>query len=318
MSAFRITTIRYDENGGRAALGRFVFAGKEGGPRVPRGVPAELVSEFILQRLKPDSSPEAYRRTAEVVRFYERADVVPHIGLALNGRVANQRDLMRSAHALQTLGEFGSREQAAWAAQYFDALLTPRQEALDFIPLLLDTLVSLAPAGTADKLRFRLQQEVQEAAPHQYASEARMMAYDRLCGLLRNDLPRAQGTMAAKENLLKLTAARRRGELLLTYLGQSPHSGSAMATWAGRMLRKEAMEGEEEAEAVRGVFARAMELAEPEKLGRQRAGFIIHRAAQAIVYLGGRLSPRQRDLYEKSKPFAAMNFLWDDLEGPNG
>ena len=311
MADIRITTVRYDEKGGRAELERFIFGGMYGGPRVPRGVAPELVTEFVLEKLEPASSPDAYQRTVEVIRFYERADVAPHLRLALAAREKDERDVRRSAFAIQGVADLGPQQDLTRVAQYFDTVLVPHAAARDLFPLLLETLITLGPAGSPDKLRQRLHADLEQAAKSQNSSEAGMMAFDKLSSVERNDLPRAAGALEARKRLLAAAPAQRRNELVLLYLGQSPHSTDLMETWAGRLLRREAVEGDPE--AVCAAFLRAIELADPAKLGAPRAGFIVCRSAQAILYLGGKLTPKYRELYQQSKEFGAMNFLWDDL-----
>jgi hypothetical protein len=311
MANIPITVVRYDEKGGRAELERFIFGGMYGGPRVPRGVSPELVSEFVQEKLLPDSSPDAYQRTAEVIRFYERADVAPHLRLALAAREKDERDVRRSAFAIQGVADLGPPQDLTRVAQYFDSVLVPHAAVRDLFPLLLETLITLASVGSPDKLRQKLHAEVERAAQSQDSSEAAMMAFDKLSAVERNDLPRAVGAMDTRRRLLAVAPAQRRNELVLLYLGQSPHSTDLMETWAGRLLRREAMESD--TEPVCAAFSRAIELADPAKLGEPRAGFIICRSAQAILYLGGKLTPRYRELYQQSKELGAMNFLWDDL-----
>ena len=93
----QITTVRYSETEGRALLHSFLFGGKFGPVRVPRGIEPRLVSEVIQQELKPSSEPDAYWKALETLRFYEREDTVSHLMAALNGKEAGAEDLRRSA-----------------------------------------------------------------------------------------------------------------------------------------------------------------------------------------------------------------------------
>ena len=83
-------------------------------------------------------------------------------------------------------------------------------------------------------------------------------------------------------------------------------------TWAGRMLRHQAMT--HDPESIYKLFGREIETADPEKIGKDPlTDTIVSRAAQAILYLQGKLTKSQRILYEKTE-LGAMNFLWDDLD----
>ena len=79
MTEIKITTVRLDENQGRVRLRRYIFGGFRAVPRPPRGVEPELVSRFIKEELLAESPADAYAKTAEVLRYYERNDVIRHI-----------------------------------------------------------------------------------------------------------------------------------------------------------------------------------------------------------------------------------------------
>src|SRR6185312_11958703 len=116
MKLHRITTIRYFEEQGRPLIERFLFKGMYGGPRLPRGVEPDVVARVIREDLKPDSAPDSYRRTVDVVRFYELGEVVPQMLLLLSGNVADGIELQRKAYAIQIVAELGSADDVARAA----------------------------------------------------------------------------------------------------------------------------------------------------------------------------------------------------------
>ena len=280
-------------------------------PRPPRGVEPELVSRFIKEELLAESPADAYAKTAEVLRYYERNDVIRHIQKALRGQERTAEDFCRSAYALQAISEVGSPQAAEQAAQYYDQKLVPHPEALNFLPLLIETLVVLAPSGSKDKLALRINREVNRRAPIENESEESMMAYDAIMEMQQDKLPRAVNMIETKKKLMELKPAESRPELINLYLGITP-SNNWMQVWAGRMLRRQAMEGDPA--PIHAVLAAEIDKADPEKVGKDSiTDTIVNRSAQAILYLQGKLTKTQRERYEDTK-LQAMNFLWDDLE----
>lgn len=304
-----ITTIRHDEPAARQLLQDFIFGGKFGPGRVPRGIDPAFVSAFIQGELQPGSSADAYGKTLEAIRFYERADVLPHLFQALSRKELDASSIRRSAYVLQAAGDLGAPPDIVNAADYLDSVLVPLEAAMDVMPILFDTHVVLAPAHSADRLSDRIHHEVAQAALTEQQSEAHMMAYDRLSAMERNDLPRARAVAAKKVAVIALPADARRDELVTIYLGQSSAVGLLVETWAARALRWEALAVDPV--PVWAALARAIDAADKATLPRHITDFTIVRAAQAILYLGGTLSQHHADLYAKAES-AAASFLWDD------
>src|SRR5260370_35428670 len=171
MAAIPITRVRHTEEESRTLLTIFVFEGRYGGSRAPRGIEPDFVSRFIRERLEPGSPPGAYAAVLELLRFYERADVLPHLRRALTGNEASGADLVRSAHVLQAIGDLGTRDEAAQAADYFDRILAPHRElSARLYPVFLDTIVALAPAGSPTRLLQRLAADLQTLEPGRRAT----------------------------------------------------------------------------------------------------------------------------------------------------
>ncbi len=138
-----------------------------------------------------------------------------------------------------------------------------------------------------------------------------MMAFDRLVAVERNHLPRALRLAAYKTALAGRPAADRRNELVSVYLGEDPQADPYLSTWAGRVLRREAMADEQD--AVLQAFADAIAAIDPDALGAELATFLFVRAARAILYLGGDLTAEQAAALRDAHEAAGMDFLWDDL-----
>lgn len=308
---FRITTLRYNEKQGREILINYIFGGYRTGARAPRGIEPELVSQVIEEELKPDSHPDAYAKTVKILRFYENADCLPHIRRVLNGQEQKPDDVKRSAYAVQAVAEVGINEDIQNVAQYFDSKLAGHPKAIDAIDALLETLIVLSPNASEARLSKRIADEVNMRKSGENESEEGMRAYQQVAAIQRLKLPQAIAAVNAKKKLLAMNPAERRAELVNIYFGTSPISDDMMIIWAGRMLRREAMV--DDPKPVLAAFASEIAKADPKKVGEDAmTDTVVSRAAQAILYLQGRLTKTERELYEKTK-LAAMNFLWDDL-----
>ena len=311
MANIRITTVRYNEKQGREVLVNYIFGGFRAGPRVPRGIDPELVSQVIEEELKPDSPSDAYSKTVKILRFYEKSDCLPHIRRVLTGQEKEPDEVARSAYAVQAVAELGKQEEINEAAQYFDAKLAGHPKSIDAIDVLLETLVVLGPNASEARLSKRIADEVNMRKSGENESEEGMRAYQQVAAIQRLKLPQALAAVNAKKKLLAMNPAERRAELVNIYFGTAPISDDMMIIWAGRMLRREAMESDPE--PIYAAFASEIAHADPKKVGEDAmTDTIVNRAAQAIIYLQGRLTKTERELYEKTK-LAAMNFLWDDL-----
>ncbi|RJX32237.1 MAG: hypothetical protein C4531_06765 [Desulfurivibrio sp.] len=307
----RITTVRYDEMHGRAQLRNYIFGGIRSVPRVPRGIEPELVSRFIIDEIEPDSPPDAYAKTVQVLRFYERADCLPHLRRILTGKEKTSADLLRSAFVAQAMAEVGTPEEAQEAARYFDAHLAGHSKAMEAMDVLLETLVVLTPAGSADRLSQRIAEEVQARQAQENESEEGMRAFQRVAAIQRLKLPQALAAAEGKRKVLALQGGEQLAELVAIYMGASGLSDELMMTWAARMLRRQAMTGDPA--PIYTALAAEINKADPAKVGKDAlTDTMVSRAAQAILYLQGTLDKKQRALYDKTR-LGAMNYLWDDL-----
>jgi hypothetical protein len=187
-------------------------------------------------------------------------------------------------------------------------VLVPHLQAPQLWPLLMETREVLAPYGSDAALEQRLADEVAARQAHERDGEAEMMAYDAVAAVQRNELPRSQGRAAAKV-ALRTEADRdlRRKGLVDVYLGRR-WLGTMLEEWAGRWLRWEAFGMRPE--PVWQALALALDEIDRTKLSTAQADLELVRAAQAILYLGGKLSLHHTHQYEKAH--GVQNFLWDD------
>ena len=296
MAQIPITVVRYPEKQARDIFAAFIFGSRYTPPRPPRGIPPALVARFLETELKPETAPLAYQRALEAMRFYETTGLGPHFRKILAAAAGQAyRDARRAAFVLQMLGDLGTPEDSEWGADYLDRQLLPRPDFPDIADLLLETLLALAPAGGLAAFAARLRTDS-----------------GKLREIADNRLPGAADLIAAKKRLLASPAsAPRRQELIAIYLGQSDLSEPYLVTWAARMLRREAMEGGPA--AICAGFGQAIDALASKENGDSQTGFEIVRAAQAILYLQGKLTPQWSKLYARSHPERAQNFLSDDM-----
>jgi len=304
-----VTRIRHDEAAGRELLREYVFGGMYGPSRVPRGIDPALVSEYVEAEIQPGSWTNAYGKALDVIRFYERGDVLGHLMQALTRNELDAGSIRRSAYVLQAMGDLGTPHDARAAGGYLDGVLVPLPAAIDATRDLFDAHVTLAPDHTLDALADRIRAAVDAARLTEQESEEKMVAYDKVDAIQRNDLPRARGVAATKVAVDALPEGPRRDELVRVYMGQSTAVGALIETWAARALRREALTGDPA--PVWAAFGRAIDAAEKAPLPKAHVDFAVLRAAQAILYLGGQLSDHHAELYAKAEGGAA-NFLWDD------
>lgn len=308
MAQISITHVRYTKSQARKVLEAYIFGGRYSTLRPPRGLPPDLVALFLTTELKFDSAPRAYQRALEAMRFYEVHGVGPILRPILAAREKSPSeesyaDMRRAAYVLQALGDLGPPEDAQWGADYFDRILLAKPGFADNANLLLQTLLVLAPAGSPAAFSERLRAEIARSPGSQVSRTLRETTDNRLPGTV--DL------IAAKKRLLETPFDHRRPELISIYLGQSDLSEPYMVTWAARMIRREAMESDPT--PIYSEFGRALDALDPGRSGDPGTSFAVVRAAQAIIYLQGKLTPHWRMLYESSHPHRALNFLWDDV-----
>jgi len=306
----RVTRVRHDEATGRSLLEAYVFGDEYGPFRVPRGIDPEVTVRFLADRLPPSAPPPAFARALEVLRFYEVPEALPELARPLADPVGSEDDLARDACVLQAMGDLGGDEDGARAAAFLDDRLVPHPAAEAAFALLLATRLALAPHGSDDALARRIRAAVERARADEEKDEAGMMRFDAVAAVERNALPRERALAQAKTSLLRAQAPARPTGLVQTYLGQAPGGGPYLETWAGRILRRDAFGPGRE--PVLEALQRAFDAAPPPRQGG-RGAFVAVRAAQAVLYLGGKLSPEREARYREALPLGgAMNFLWDD------
>lgn len=309
----RITLVRLTEEESNAALDGFVFGGDFGGFRVPRGIEPTHVSTFMRERIKQDTGPKAYGRALEVLRFYERADVVPELTAPILVRPPiDVKEFKRQAYACQMVGDFMDAAAAARAADHFDRFLVRSSWAVEHAKLMLSTLLVLTPSGSMDGFAARVRTEAARLEPRQADDEKSMMAFDKVDAIERNDIPRTTRLIAAKQKLGAKPVPEALPDLVKTYLNKDAISDEHLQVWAARRIRSDAMAASPK--PAHAAFAKHIDEVPLEEAGNPPHIARICASARATVYLAGDLTDPRIQKYkiarEKQPP---VEFLWDDL-----
>ncbi len=310
-SPVSITSVRVLTKDAGPLLDAFVNGGTDAGNRPPRGIDPEYVSYWIRTRVKPDASPISMRHLGDLLRFYERADILDHVSRFLTRNEADERSFRRALYILQIIGEVGTPEQTAFAVRYMNEFLLPRPLAMDFFPLVLETAEALAIAVDMSLIGRRLQAAIDAAGVPENVDSPAAIPYLKYNDYRVLEYPNATRVVEAKRRLAAASPAQRLPELLFLYLGESPLSSPSMTTWAGRLIRRHAMEDAATAKTVTAAFAQIIDGAAKSQMPQRKKDFLIHRAGQAILYCRGSLSfPQEAAFRAVQQP--TENFLWDD------
>jgi len=324
MDDAKITLIRHDPISADAMLRDYIWEGRYGGVRVPRGIAPAQVSMFLKLRMTPTTGPTAMGRVLEVMRFYERRDVIEHfVELYLKRRPVDRAEIRRSLLVAQIVGEIGEEKDGVHAAAFIDEHIASHPLLIDEYPVLWSTFTALAPHGDMSKCEKRLSTDVAGAEPESNVSEEGLRVHTELVMTRGNDLPRAHKLRKAKVRLLAAKPADRRSELVNIYMNASPLSTSVMEVWAARLLRQEAFTPDPDGPTpvplepystslpVIAEFEKHMKKHGSAGEGEPTDAFAFAKAYQAFVYLGGKPTDATRETYLSMKE-RTPNFLWDD------
>lgn len=324
MDDAKITLIRHDPIQADAMLRDYIWEGRYGGVRVPRGISPAQVSMFLKLRMTPTTGPTAMGRVLEVMRFYERRDVIEHfVELYLKRRPVDRAEIRRALLVTHIVGEIGEEKDALHAVAFIEEHIAPHLLLADEYPMLCSAFTALAPFGDMSKCEKRLSADIAAAEPESEVSEEGLRVHTELVMTQGNDVPRAHKLRKAKSRLLSAKPGDRRTELVNIYMNASPLSTSVMEVWAARLLRQEAftpdpdgptpvpLEPYSTALPAIAEFERHMKKNGPAGEGEPVEPFAFAKAYQAFVYLGGKPTDATREAYLSMKE-RTPNFLWDD------
>jgi hypothetical protein len=310
-----VTLVRWSNRDAASSLDKFVFGPRQVGRRPPRGLNPEFVSYWIRENIKPDCSPLVMMRVVDVLRFYERKDVLDHTSRFLNRNEGDERSFRRAMYVLQAIGEVGTLEQCNFAVRYFNEYLLPQPVAMEFFTLVLETAETLYLAVDFTAVGRRLQAAIDAAGKAPDLEGSGGLPWRKYSDYNRNEYPNSSRIVEAKRLLIRAQPDQQLPELMFIYMGESPFSSPSMEIWAGRLIREYASKSEETQSVVLATFAQIVNGALNSKVPKAQKDFMIHRAAQAILYLQGELSFPQEAAYDAIEN-GPENFLWDDPGTP--
>ena len=308
-----ITLVRWTGNDAVERLRSFLFGGHYVGHRPPRGIDPEFVSYWVPLNVPHTAGPPVVAHLLDLLRFYERPDLLSHVSRFLTKQESTTRDVTRSLYAVTTIGDFGTLEQIRAAAVYFAEYLLPHPAAMEVFPLVLDTAEALALAVDMGAVGRRLQAAIDAASQVPDRKGAAGIPYRKYTGYARNLYPAAQQRAQARQRLLATDPTQRLNELLGIYLGESPFASPSMEILAGRLLRSYARQGGQT--AVVAAFSKVIDVTASSQSPQDRKDFLIQRSADAIQYFQAKLTFPQEAIVSKIE-FAPANFLCDDLTPP--
>jgi hypothetical protein len=306
-----ITLVRWSNRDAAERLDQFVNGSRFVGRRAPRGLDPEFVSYWIRENVKPDCPPTTMMRVVDLLRFYERRDVLDHTSRFLSRNEGEERAFRRSMYVLQAIGEVGTTDQSNFAVRYFNEFLLPQPFAMEYFPLVLETAEALALAVDFTAVGRRLQAAIDAAGKVNNLEGSAGLPWRKYSDYNRNNYPNTARLIEAKRLLVRAQPDQRLPELLFIYLGDSPFSSASMEIWAGRLIREFAGQSKDTQSVALAAFAQIIDGALNSQLPKAGKEFYIHRAAQAVIYLQGNLSFPQEAAYDAIET-GPENFLWDD------
>ena len=306
----QITRIRLSPEEANEALEKFVFGGHYGAIRPPRGINPPQVSEFVKRRVLSEGDDDDFAKTRDLLRYYERKDVVEPMLNLLNAPPSDTEVFRKQAIICQIAGDLGEPPEVEKAAQHLERRLVPSPEFIKEVPFVLPAVFAIAPTGSLDPIEKRLKEEQARLAPLQRRSEKDLMAYDQVTAYINNDLERTKQLIAAKKRYLPLPPPEGTPVLVKVYLGTEGPPDPDFQIWAARRVRKWALEGNPE--PARNEFARALESLTVERIKNNvqlQARF--WRAERALRYFDGTPGDQVREAVAAAQ-LKALDFLDDD------
>lgn len=307
-----LTIVRWPRKQAIEKLDAFVLGGRFAGRRPPRGIDPDAAAEWVRLKIKPDASTSAMFRVVDLVRFYELSAIIPHVAAMLQRNESDSRSFGVAACILQVLGEVGNGDQLRFGANYYNEYLVPNPQSIEQLSLMLETAEALGALIDLEPLNVGLQAAIVSAAKVPDLDGPAGIRYRSLSDQQRLKLPRTVMVVQAKRRLLSADPIQRLPELIKIYLGESDLSGTSLDVWSARLIRAHMRQEGSNREIVYNAFNQIIDGTLRSKLPKPRAEFLIHRSAQALMYLGGKLTEPQEAAYQKIRS-GPENFLWDDL-----
>jgi hypothetical protein len=272
-------------------LESYVFGGKYGSLQMPTNLNPADVEGFVRRRLDRTKAVDAFSRTRRLVDYYELGSVRDHFERMLTRNEHTQREVVQSLQIIVILTELGDGSQNDNVSNYFRHL-AQSPSAPESFP---EFVQALEAVGTDDDARFLTHQ----ITVTQKDLEKRILSdsdasdeFQRINYLLSDDLPRVMADRQLRERILKIREPDTRIEQLCrVYLGWGENDNVELTWWSARWIRRESRAGRVQV-ALMGLHKVEKEIDESDLPGEEKDAYTI-RAARAIRFLGGELTPKE-------------------------
>lgn len=289
-----------DKGTAKQQLQAYIFGGRYGLKRIPTKLNPVDVEEFIRQRLDRTKPADAFAQTRRVVDYYDLRPVLEHFEKLLTSDEKDAREFARSLECIKILADEGSEAQSRKANGYFQQLVK-QPLAAESYGQLVETLEVMDPGADAKLLSDRMEASQKALAPKIASDREADDEYQRIEQWRNNDLPRAVSDARLRRQILALPGAEERiAQLGRIYLGWGESDTIELTWWSARALRREAQANR--TEIVIAMLRKTADEIDASTLPKEEKTPYLVRAARAIQFLQGTLTPKERRILEKANP----------------
>ena len=279
-------------------LQSYIFGGRYGRKMVPTKLNPAHVEEFIRQRLDRAKPADAFANSRRVVDYYDLLSVLDHFEKMLTSSEKDSRDFARSVQCLKILSDVGTAAHNRKADGYFQYLVK-HALAPESYDLLVEAVEVMDTDADAKLLSDRMEASQKALAPKTSSDREADDEYQRIEQWLKSDLPRAVGDAKLRHQILTLPAAEERiGQLSRTYLGWGENDTIELTWWSARSLRHEAKAGRPD--LVMTMLRKTADEIEASDLPKEEKEPYLVRAARAVKFLDGALTPKERRILQRA------------------
>lgn len=292
-------------SGTHPELEQFVF-GKDpfSLEKIPRGLSAEVVAEFVTQRIDAEVELESLRRVEKLIDFYDAYEAAEHLIFLLEYTPAAPAAALHPTVAARIIAKSGTTQGRALAAEHY-LRLAPQANTVAALQELIGLYAELSTDADAAPIRDRVSFKIQELRAEPESAPTRLEILD-LKEQVSLALARAEQAAEIKRKILDMKdRSARIAEEIKMYLTIKYGYLEYLQPWAARRLRREEW-GEHPAEQetrvdnsslrkeIAVVFRKAVSsLDSAPTLSPEEAKYMRIRALRAVEFFGGELSPEE-------------------------
>lgn len=294
-----VPPIQYvDKATAQQELQSYIFGGRYGRKILPTKLNPAHVEEFIRQRVDWGKPADAFNQSRRVVDYYDLRSVLDHFEKMLTSSEKDSRDFARSVQCLKILADVGAEAQNRKADGYFQYLVKH-----SLAPENYDHLVEAVEVMDTDAdtklLSDRMEASQKALAPKTASDREADDEFQRIDQWLKSDLPRAMGDARLRHQIETLPAAEERiNQLSRIYLGWGENDTIELTWWSARLLRREAKTSR--TDLVIAMLRKTADEIEASDLPKEEKEPYLVRAARAVKFLEGTLTPKERRMLEKA------------------